>query len=258
VAGLHEKIVLVTGGSGGLGRALAKAFVSQGSHVIITSRSEERLKAATAEIGSDGKILALPCDITQRESVEGLKNTIKTELGSVHVLINNAGLAQAMGFLEMADSLWDETLQTNLTGTYNCCKIFLPDMIKLGWGRIINIGSTMAKVAYSHVSAYAASKHGLLGLTRALALETARLGMTVNIICPGYVDNLRTRENAQQMAMKSGKSVEDILRVFAASSPQQRLIDADEVAALALMLASDKAGGITGQAINVDGGAVMI
>jgi NAD(P)-dependent dehydrogenase (short-subunit alcohol dehydrogenase family) len=149
---------------------LAKAFVSQGSHVIIASRSEERLKAASGEIGSDPHVAAWPCDITQREAVEGLKNTIKTELGSVQVLINNAGLAQAMGFLEMADSLWDETLQTNLTGTYNCCKVFLPDMIESGWGRIINIGSTMAKVAYSHVSAYAASKHGLLGLTRALAL----------------------------------------------------------------------------------------
>jgi len=116
----------------------------------------------------------------------------------------------------------------------------------------------MAKVAYSHVSAYAASKHGVLGLTRALALETARLGVTVNAICPGYVDDERTRENARRMAERTGKSIEDILKIFANSSPQNRLIDPDEIAGLALLLASDKAGGMTGQAINVDGGAVMV
>ena len=258
VTGLEEKIVLVTGGSGGLGRALARAFVKQGSHVIITARNQERLKATAREIGNDGQILALPCDITQRELVEALDSKIKRELGTVQVLINNAGMAQAVGFLEMADGLWNETLKTNLTGTYNCCKVFLPGMIKLSWGRIINIASTMAKVAYSHVSAYAASKHGVLGLTRALALETARLGVTVNAICPGYVDDERTRENARRMAERTGKSIEDILKIFANSSPQNRLIDPDEIAGLALLLASDKAGGMTGQAINVDGGAVMV
>ena len=258
MTGLHQKIVLVTGGSGDLGRTLTRAFVDQGACVIITSRNEARLKAATAEIGSSRRVLALPCDVTQRESVEALQSTIERLAGTVQVLINNAGLAQAMAFLEMADSLWDEILKTNLTGSHNCCKAFLPGMIASGWGRIINIGSTMAKVAYSHVSAYAASKHGLLGLTRALALETARWGVTVNAICPGYVANERTRENARRMAQKSGKRVEDVLSMFANSSPQKRLIDPNEVAGLALMLASETASGITGQAINVDGGAVMV
>jgi NAD(P)-dependent dehydrogenase (short-subunit alcohol dehydrogenase family) len=130
-------------------------------------------------------------------------------------------------------------------------------MIHRGWGRVINIASTTAKVAYSHVSAYSASKHGVLGLTRSLALETAKLGVTVNAICPGYVDTESTRENARRMAEKTGKKLDAILRLFADSSPQKRLIAPGEVAALALMLASEKAGGITGQAINVDGGAVM-
>jgi NAD(P)-dependent dehydrogenase (short-subunit alcohol dehydrogenase family) len=131
-------------------------------------------------------------------------------------------------------------------------------MIQSGWGRIINIASTSAKVAYSHVSAYTSSKHGVLGLTRALAVETARLAVTVNAICPGYLDDELTRDNARAMAAKTGKKVEDILRLFAQSAPQQRLIAPDEVAAVALMIASRNAGGITGQAINVDGGAVMI
>jgi len=134
----------------------------------------------------------------------------------------------------------------------------LPGMIQNNWGRIINIASTTAKVGYSHVTAYTASKHGLLGLTRSLALETARQGITVNAICPGYVDDERTHENARVMAEKTGKRVEEILKVFAASAPQNRLIDPDEVASLALLMASEKLRGMTGQAINVDGGAVMV
>jgi NAD(P)-dependent dehydrogenase (short-subunit alcohol dehydrogenase family) len=176
----------------------------------------------------------------------------------VQILVNNAGVAQARSFLEMPDSLWDETLQTNLTGAYYCCKAFLPGMIGSGWGRIINIASTTAKVGYSYTTAYTSSKHGLLGLTRSLALETARLKITVNAICPGYINDELTRDNARKMAQKTGKPVEDILARFAGSAPQNRLIEPDEVASLALLLASEKAGGITGQAINVDGGAVMI
>jgi NAD(P)-dependent dehydrogenase (short-subunit alcohol dehydrogenase family) len=226
--------------------------------VVITARSAERLKVAAQEISSeDAALVALLCDIAQKEQVEALREKIRSEMGIVQILINNAGLAEAVSFLDMDDHLWDETLKINLTGTYYCCKAFLPGMIAAGWGRIINIASTTAKVAYSHVAAYTASKHGVLGLTRALALETARLGITVNAICPGYLNTERTRENAQRMAEKTGKNAQDILDVFARSSPQKRLIEPEEVANLALLLASDAMGGMTGQAINVDGGAVM-
>jgi NAD(P)-dependent dehydrogenase (short-subunit alcohol dehydrogenase family) len=258
VAGPKSKVVLVTGGSGGLGRAIARSFAGAGFGVVITARSAERLKVAAQEISSDdAAVVALPCDIAQKEQVEALREKIRSEMGIVQILINNAGLARAASFLDMADNLWNETLKTNLTGTYHCCKTFLPGMIAARWGRIINIASTTAKVAYSHVAAYTASKHGVLGLTRALALETARLGITVNAICPGYLNTERTRENAQRMAEKTGKNAQDILDVFARSSPQKRLIEPEEVANLALLLASDAMGGMTGQAINVDGGAVM-
>ena len=256
---LFEKIVLVTGGSGGLGRSLARAFAGQGCRVAITSRSAEKLQAAAEEIGQHADpVLSVPCDIRQKDQVESLAQEVRTRLGSVQILVNNAGVAEAMSFLEMPDSLWDETLQTNLTGAYYCCKTFLPGMIESGWGRIINIASTTAKVGYSHTTAYTSSKHGLLGLTRSLALETARLKITVNAICPGYINDELTRDNAHKMAQKTGKPVEEILALFAESAPQNRLIEPDEVASLALLLASEKAGGITGQAINVDGGAVMI
>ena len=256
---LSDKIVLVTGGSGGLGRSLALAFAQQGCRVIITSRTAERLQAAAKEIGKRGvSVLPMVCDIRKRAQVESLAEEVRTTLGAVQILVNNAGVAQARSFLEMPDSLWEETLQTNLTGAYHCCKTFVPAMIECGWGRIINIASTTAKVGYPHTTAYTSSKHGLLGLTRSLALETARLKITVNAICPGYIDDELTRDNARKMAQKTGKSVEEILALFAGSAPQKRLIEPDEVASLALLLASEEAGGITGQAINVDGGAVMI
>jgi 3-hydroxybutyrate dehydrogenase len=255
---LDQKIVLITGGSGGLGRALASVFSAQGHRVVITARDQDKLNATAEEISiKRGQVLALPCDIVDRDQVKGLAEKIATEWGRVQILINNAGIARAVNFADMPDGLWDETLATNLTGAYNCCKVFLPGMIQARWGRIINIASTTAKIGFSHVTAYSASKHGLLGLTRSLALETARQGITVNAICPGYVDDERTRENAKLMAEKTGKSREEILQLFAASAPQNRLIAPDEVASLALLMASEKLAGMTGQAINVDGGAVM-
>lgn len=254
-----DKIVLITGGSGGLGRAIAEAFAGQGCRVVITARDPGKLQAAAEKIAREGaQVLALPCDIRRREQVRKLESEIIARWRAVNILINNAGIARAVKFTDMPNELWDETLETNLTGAYNCCKTFLPGMIQAKWGRIINIASTTAKVGYSHVTAYTASKHGLLGFTRSLALETARLGITVNAICPGYIDDGRTRENAQRMAEQTGKSVDDILKLFAASAPQNRLIAPGEVASLALLMASEKLGAMTGQAINVDGGAVMI
>ena len=258
MASFSGKIVLITGGSGGLGRALAAAFAAQGCRVAISARNRESLQKSADELASNGaQVRAIACDVTQRKEVKSLADEIARHWGAVQILINNAGIARAVSVADMSDEQWDETLATNLTGAYNCCKVFLPAMVQANWGRIINIGSTTAKVGYSHVTAYTASKHGLLGLTRSLALETARYGVTVNMICPGYIDDERTRENARVMAEKTCRSVDDILKLFAASAPQNRLIEPEEVASLALLMASKKLGGMTGQAINVDGGAVM-
>jgi NAD(P)-dependent dehydrogenase (short-subunit alcohol dehydrogenase family) len=256
---LKGKTVLVTGGGRGIGRSIALAFARAGSDVALAGRSQAALDSVAEEIRRLGvKALPWSCDVTQRREVEHLKREVDGRLGAVEILVNNAGIAPAAGFLEMEDSLWEEVLRVNLTGTYNCCKVFLPQMVTSGWGRIINIASTVAKVAYSHISAYVTSKHAVLGLTRALAVEMARSGVTVNAICPGYVDTDLTLKNALLLAEKRGKPVDTALDVFRNSSPQKRLIDPEEVAHLAVMLASDSARGITGQAINVDGGAVMI
>ena len=257
--GVHDKVVLITGGSGGLGRALAQAFVQAGNRVVLTARNEAKLQGAAQAIDkAQERVLALTCDVTNKEQVVALDERVRAHWGAVQILINNAGIARAVSFLDMTDLQWEEILRTNLTGTYHCCKVFLPAMIEAQWGRIINIGSTTSKVAYSQVSAYTTSKHGLLGLTRSLALETARHGITVNAICPGYLDNELTRDNARRMAQKTGKSEAQILATFARSAPQNRLIEPEEVASLALLMASAKLAGMTGQAINVDGGAVMV
>jgi len=258
MADSRDKIVLVTGGSGGLGQALAGAFAMTQSRVVLTARNAAKLETAAEKMARKGaQVLALPADISSRDQVRTLRKKISAHWGDVQILINNAGIARAVGFADMPDTLWDQTLVTNLTGAYNCCKVFLPGMTQARWGRIINIASITAKVGFSHATAYSASKHGLLGLTRSLALETARAGVTVNAICPGYIDDERTRENAKIMAEKTGKRIEDILNLFAQSAPQNRLIEPDEVASLALFIASEKSSGMTGQAINVDGGAVM-
>src|SRR5215831_12965652 len=226
------KVVLVTGASGGIGRAIAMAFASQKSRVALTGRTQTTLDAVAEEIRHiGGEALPRICDITQKAQLERLKEEISSRLGPVQILVNNAGIAPAAGFLEMQDSLWEEVMRINVTGTYNCCKVFLAEMLALKWGRIINIASTVAKVAYSHISAYVTSKHAVLGLTR---------------------------RNALLMAEKRNKPLDDSLEILASTSPQKRLIEAEEVAHLALVLASESAKGITGQAINVDGGAVMV
>jgi NAD(P)-dependent dehydrogenase (short-subunit alcohol dehydrogenase family) len=258
VTELRNKIVLITGGSGGLGRALAEAFAARGCRVAITARDGKKLAAVADKMARNGaQILALPCDVSRRDQVNNLASELVARWGGVQILINNAGIARAVSFSDMADNFWDETLAVNLTGAYHCCKVFLPAMVQAKWGRIINMGSTTAKTGYPHVTAYTASKHGLLGLTRSLAMEVARLGVTVNAICPGYIDDERTRENAAAMAQKTGKSLDEVLKLFAASAPQNRLIAPDEVASLALLMSSEKMAGMTGQAINFDGGAVM-
>jgi NAD(P)-dependent dehydrogenase (short-subunit alcohol dehydrogenase family) len=256
---LKGKVVLVTGASGGIGRAIALAFATQGSHVTVTGRTQATLETVAEEIRRTGvEAFSRICDVTQKAQVERLKQEISSRFGPVQVLVNNVGIAPAAGFLEMQDSLWEEVMRVNLTGTYNCCKVFLAEMMASKWGRIINIASTVAKVAYSRISAYVTSKHAVLGLTRALAVETAKFGVTVNAVCPGYVDTGLTRRNALLMARKRGKPLADSLELLASTSPQKRLIQPEEVAHLALMLASESTKGITGQAINVDGGAVMI
>ena len=254
----NGKTVLVTGAARGIGKAIALAFAAERSRLVITGRTAVAIEKVAAEIRASGaEVLASPCDVTDKPQVTDLRHRIEKHFGTVQILVNNVGIAPAARFLDMSDNLWDEVMRVNGSAAYNCCKTFLPAMIDARWGRIINIASTVARIAYPGISAYATSKHAILGLTRALAMETARLGVTVNAVCPGYVNTELTRENARRLAAKRGESVDQALALMAASCPQRRLIEPEEVAYVTLALASDRAVGITGQAIQVDGGAVM-
>jgi NAD(P)-dependent dehydrogenase (short-subunit alcohol dehydrogenase family) len=241
----NGKIVLVTGAGRGIGKAIALAFAAEKTRVVITGRTAAALEEVAGEIRATGaEVLASACDVTQEPQVKSLQHRIESHFGAVQILVNNVGVAPAAGFLEMPDSLWDEVMRVNVSSAYNCCKAFLPAMV-------------VARVAYPGISAYATSKHAILGLTRSLAIESARSGLTVNAVCPGYVNTELTRGNAQRLAENRGQSLDEALALMAASCPQRRLIEPEEVAYVTLMLASDRARGITGQAIQVDGGAVM-
>jgi NAD(P)-dependent dehydrogenase (short-subunit alcohol dehydrogenase family) len=173
------------------------------------------------------------------------------------ILVNNAGIAESAPFVQTDDELWQRHLAINLTGTFYCTRAALPAMLARGWGRIINVASIAGKTGAPYIAAYAASKHGVLGLTRSLALEVATKGVTVNAICPGYVDTDMTTRALERIEAKTGRSATDALEAIKRMSPQQRLITPEEVAAVALLLASDEGRGINGQALNVDGGTVL-
>jgi NAD(P)-dependent dehydrogenase (short-subunit alcohol dehydrogenase family) len=173
------------------------------------------------------------------------------------ILVNNAGIAESAPLAKTGDDLWHRHLAINLTGTFYCTRAALPEMLERGWGRVINVASIAGKTGAPYIAAYAASKHGVLGLTRSVALEVAAKGITVNAICPGYVDTDMTTRGIENVTAKTGRSADQALEVIKKMSPQNRLITVEEVAALALLLASEEGRGINGQAINIDGGTVL-
>ena len=255
---LHDRVALITGGGRGIGRAIALAFAREGAHVGVTARTLAELDAVAAEVRALGrKAVAVPCDLRARLEVDAAARLAAEALGPIQILVNNAGIAVSAKLLDTDDALWARHLDVNLTGAFYMSRAVLPGMLAARWGRIINVASTAARQGFPYVAAYVASKHGLLGLTRALATEVVTAGITVNAICPGYVATDLTWESARRIQARTGRSYEEAVASLAAFSPQRRLVDPDEVAALAVLLASDDGRGVTGQAWNVDGGAVQ-
>lgn len=257
---LKDRIALITGGGRGIGRAIALSFARAGARVAVAARTESEVARVAAEIQSECGTSALffACDVSDKESVERTFRGVEGGFGrGADILVNNAGIAESAPLLKTDDDQWQRHLAINLTGTFYCTRAALPSMLGAEWGRIINIASVAGKTGAPYVSAYAASKHGVLGLTRSLALEVATKGITVNAICPGFVETDMTARAVENITAKTGKSTEEARSLLENMSPQQRLVTPEEVAALALLLASDEGRGITGQAINVDGGTLL-
>lgn len=247
---LDGKHVLVTGGGTGIGAATAQSFAHAGASVTIASRNLDRLQkfASTSD-----NISAISLDVTDAGHVAD----VFAGLGDVDILINNAGAALTAPFHKMSEEIWSQMLRVNLTGTFLCTQAALAPMKAKNWGRIVNIASTAAHKGYAYTSAYCAAKHGVVGMTKALALELAGTGITANCVCPGFTDTQIVADAIENITTKTGRSAEEALGELVKGNPQKRLIEPEEVANAVLWLCRDESRSITGHSINVAGGEVM-
>ena len=258
MAELTGRIALVTGGGRGIGRAVALSLASAGADVAVTARSSRELEETVAAIRATGRRgEAIVCDVAERPQVDAMVARVKQALGDPLILVNNAGIAASAKLTDTTDEMWDRMLRVNASGAFYCTRAVLPLMLAAKWGRIVNMASIAARVGAPYIAAYAASKHALMGLTRAVAAEVAARGITVNAVCPGYVDTEMTDASTANISKRTGRTEQDARKILEGFSPQGRLMSADEVAALTLFLCSAVARGINGQGIIVDGGAVQ-
>lgn len=254
---LVGKHALVTGGATGIGFAIAQALVAQGVKVTIAGRTASALELAVDKLRDGGQIDYVVMDVSSADSVSGAFWHAAQVYGDIDILVNNAGQASSASFLNTSEEQWQQMLAVNLTGTFLCSQQALPAMLKNGWGRIINVASTAGLKGYAYVAAYCAAKHGVIGMTRALAMEVANKGVTVNAVCPGYTETDIVKQAVANIVAKTGRSEEQARAELAAGNPQKRLIQPEEVADAVLWLCSPASAAQNGQAIAVAGGEVM-
>src|ERR687885_996863 len=245
---------LVTGGGTGIGAAIATRLAEAGARVTVVGRRPELLQEV-----ADGLFTAqaVPFDVTDEEEIETGLATATEEFGPIDILVNNAGAAEAAPFEHTTLDTWRAMLEVNLTGVFLMSRVVLPAMVERRWGRIVSIASTAGLKGYAYVAAYCAAKHGVIGLTRSLALEVAQKGITVNVVCPGYTETELLSESVANIVDKTGASENEARAQLLESNPQGRFVSPEEVAEAVAWLVSSNAGAITGQAIVVAGGEVM-
>jgi 3-hydroxybutyrate dehydrogenase len=255
---LSGKVAAITGAGRGLGRAIALSLAKEGAKVALMSRTLSEVASLAQEIkAAGGEARACFCDVADTTSIGAAFEEVKGTLGGVDIFVASAGIAPSASFVRTDLGLWESTLRVNLTGAFLCAKAVTPGMLERKWGRIIFIASTAAKKGYAYTSAYCASKHGLLGLTRSMAIELAESGVTINAICPGFVDTPMTSANIERIVQKTGRSAQEARRALEELSPQKRLVTPEEVAHIAVSLCDENSKGITGQGIVIAGGEVM-
>ena len=252
---LQDQHALVTGAGQGIGEAIARQLLSRGARVTVLGRRAEPLqKLVTEHAGQCQMVLA---DVAKESEVNMAFARAVSAQGAINILVNNAGQASSVPFMKMDAAHWQQMLNVNLTGTMLCIQQVLPSMVQAGYGRIVNVASTAGLTGYAYVAAYVAAKHGVVGLTRALALEFSQKGITVNAVCPGYTETEIVKTSIERVVAKTGRTPEQAMAEFVKGNPQGRLVQPQEVADAVLWLCGKGAGAITGQAIAVAGGEVM-
>jgi NAD(P)-dependent dehydrogenase (short-subunit alcohol dehydrogenase family) len=255
-AGPEGRHAFVTGASRGIGASIAAALAGEGARVSLIGRDASRLAQVAAELGGEEHAVPIVADVTNAASVKEAFTTARRRFGPVHILVNNAGQAAAAKFTDTDEALWNRILGVNLTGTYLCTRQAVPDMLQAGFGRIVNIASIAGLRGAAYISAYATSKHAVIGFTRSLALEYATKSITVNAVCPGYTDTEIVTRAVDNIMKKTGRTASEAMATLTATNPQGRLIAPAEVSNAVLWLCRPGTESVTGQSIVIAGGEV--